>query len=51
MKPLPTNAHREGSLIPIPARDYGHLSHGKRSWTVEDLVGMPMLGGIEPIGM
>lgn len=40
---IPSNAHRESPLIPIPALNDWHLAAKKRTRTIEDLVGMTMV--------
>lgn len=48
---LPTDAHRECSLVPVTASRQWHFAGSIRAWSVEDLVRMAMLRSVEPMRM
>lgn len=47
---LPADPDRKCPLLPIPALDDRHLAVEVRAWSVEDLVRVAVLGGVEAIG-
>ena len=48
---LPTDAHRECSLVPVAAGYQWHFSLGVGAWSVEYLVRVAMFGGVEFVGV
>ncbi len=48
---LPTNAHSEGSFVPVSASHDGHFPLRVRTGPVEYLVRMPMIRSIDIVGM
>lgn len=48
---LPTDAHGEGSFVPVSVRDDGHLAAGVGAGPVKDLVAVAVFGGVEFVGV
>ena len=48
---LPANAYCEGSFIPVPAFDDGHLASHVASWSVEDFVGVAVVSSWGIVGV
>lgn len=47
----PADANSEGSFIPVPAFNDGHLTSHVASWSMEDLVGMAVVGAGSVVGV
>ena len=48
---VPTNAHGEGPLGPVPALDDWHLAFGEGAGPVERFVRVSMFCGVEVVGV
>ena len=48
---VPTDAHRECPLGPVPALDEGHLAFGEGTGPVEGFVRVAVFGGVEAVGV
>jgi hypothetical protein len=46
---IPSNAHSESTLRPFSSLDDGHLTANVAARTVEDLVGVAVIGGTEAV--
>ena len=48
---VPTNAHRERPLGPVPSLDDWHLAFGEGAGPIECFVGVAVFCGIEAVGV
>ena len=48
---LPTDSHREGSLVPVSACYYRHFALGVGTRAVEYVVRVAVFGGVELVGV